>query len=844
MVSIVLVSHSKELAAAVKALADQQTQNRTPIATAAGIDDAQQPFGTDPLEIVEAIRSVWSADGVLVLMDLGSAVMSATVAMDLLEPGQAAVVQLVAAPFVEGAMAAAVQASIGNRLDEVAAAASGALGAKQSALGEIAFSTSRVDAAPAGAVQGTVVLTGDADEAAAEAVVANRAGLHFGPAVRFVQMAAQYHAAIQVANMTTRSGPADGRNFNQLLGLGVEPEHRILIVARGDDAPAALAALVDLVHTNFREPEVASGAPTGIAVLGGDGVARLQGLAASPGYAIGAVRLIQSGGDPLRSEDTELATNPDQQWHLLNVAITTAQSQLSLLSREVAATLDQESGMIFEGHRLLLDDERLQSDLRTVVYAEQVSAAEAIRRAVRNSARRFRLMAGEVFQQRAADVEDVGRRLLRILAGEHETRIQLVEPVILISDDLTPSQTAMLDRKNVLAFCTAAGGPAAHTAILARSMGVPAVVGVGAQLLSDVKTGDTVALDGYRGSVIVGPDDATTEIYAKAQRHQQRQRRDERQAAQVMTRTADGKRVEVFANLVSTEDTQLALDNGAEGIGLLRTEFLFQDRLTPPSETEQSRLYTDVLRAFGQRKVLIRTLDIGGDKPAPYLPLPAENSPFLGWRAIRISLAMPEFFKTQMRALLRAAMYGNLHIMLPMITRVSEVEQARALMMAAAEELDESSTTHRANVPLGIMVEVPAAVQILDPLAPHVDFFSLGTNDLAQYTFAADRTNRRVAPLADTLHPAILRQIDQVVRMAHAAGKWVGICGEMAGHPDAVPLLLGLGIDEFSVAPAGIPQVKKAIGGLTTPACRQLAQQALTLPDAESVRKLVRLWKE
>jgi phosphocarrier protein FPr len=318
----------------------------------------------------------------------------------------------------------------------------------------------------------------------------------------------------------------------------------------------------------------------------------------------------------------------------------------------------------------------------------------------------------------------------------------------------------------------------------------------------------------------------------------------ERQAAQVMTRTADGKRVEVFANLVSTEDTQLALDNGAEGIGLLRTEFLFQDRLTPPSETEQSRLYTDVLRAFGQRKVLIRTLDIGGDKPAPYLPLPAENNPFLGWRAIRISLAMPEFFKTQMRALLRAAMYGNLHIMLPMITRVTEVEQARALMMAAAEELDESSTTHRANVPLGIMVEVPAAVQILDQLARHVDFFSLGTNDLAQYTFAADRTNRRVAPLADTLHPAILRQIDQVVRMAHAAGKWVGICGEMAGHPDAVPLLLGLGIDEFSVAPAGIPQVKKAIGSLTTPACRQLAQQALTLPDAESVRKLVRLWKE
>jgi phosphoenolpyruvate-protein phosphotransferase len=427
-------------------------------------------------------------------------------------------------------------------------------------------------------------------------------------------------------------------------------------------------------------------------------------------------------------------------------------------------------------------------------------------------------MSGGAFQQRAVDVEDVGRRLLRLLLGDTPPPLDDLPPdTVIVAVDLLPSQTALLDRSRVIGFCTAAGGPSAHTAILARSMGIPAVVGVGAALLEAVTPGMTVALDGVHGAVIVAPDAATTAAYTQAQAAADAARTTAWAESQRLTRTLDGVRVEVVANLGAAADAVLALEAGAEGVGLLRTEFLFQDRFTPPSEEEQTAIYRSVAQVIGARRLIIRTLDIGGDKPAPYLTLPQEANPFLGWRAIRISLAMPELFKSQLRALMRAAVDGNVHIMFPMIDTLDEILRAQALMAAAASELVAAGAHFRADLPVGIMIETPAAVTMADHMAPLVDFFSIGTNDLTQYTFAADRTNQHVAALNDPLHPALLRQIDAVLRAAHGHGRWVGLCGELATDPLAIPILLGLGLDEFSMAPASIPIAKQLIARLTIP---------------------------
>jgi phosphoenolpyruvate-protein phosphotransferase len=295
----------------------------------------------------------------------------------------------------------------------------------------------------------------------------------------------------------------------------------------------------------------------------------------------------------------------------------------------------------------------------------------------------------------------------------------------------------------------------------------------------------------------------------------------------------------VAANLGAAADASLALEAGAEAVGLLRTEFLFQDRHTPPTETEQTDIYSQVAQTLGERRIVIRTLDIGGDKPAPYLTLPAEANPFLGWRAIRVSLAMPDMFKTQLRALMRAAVHGNIHVMFPMISTMDEILRAQALMATAASELAEAGVAFRADLPVGIMIETPAAVEMADRLAPLVDFFSIGTNDLTQYTFAADRTNEHVAALNDPLHPAMLRMIDRTLRAAHTHGRWVGLCGELAADPLAIPILLGLGLDEFSMAPSSIPPAKQTIAHLSIPVARRLAQKALQLNDGKSVRRIV-----
>lgn len=832
MVGIVLVSHSAELAAAVKALADQQTQGRAAIAAVGGTGDPAQPFGTDAVAIMEAIQSVYSDDGVLVLMDLGSALMSTEMAIEFLEDGQRPNVRMSQAPFVEGAMAATVQASIGRDLDAVAAEAVDALGPKQQSLGAPAPEPAAV-ASPEAEAAGSAK--------SATVTLVNPAGLHFGPAVQFVQIAAGHAAAITARNLTTGAGPADAKRFNQVLGLGAERGHAVEIRATGPDAQEAVAALVAIAAAGFGELGEAALPPPPqepAAAIQGQGRLTLHGIAASPGVALGiAFPLAQQAGPAFVQQS---ALTPDAEWARYEDAVRQAQAELSHLADRMAQELGAAQARIFQAHALVLADPDLTAAVRAGILESGLTAEAAAHAATEAQAGRYAAMEGARFQERAADLRDVGRRLLAALgAAAPAVPSALPEEAVILAEDLAPSQTAALDRSRVAAFCTALGGPTSHSAILARSMNIPAVVGLGAEAFNRIPAGATLAIDGASGSIIVAPDVETVAAYRARQAEQAAARRAAQAAAQAAARTADGSRVEVAANLATAADAHTALEAGAEGVGLLRTEFLFQDRTQPPTEDEQYEAYRQVVSAMAPRPVIIRTLDIGGDKPAPYLNLPAEMNPFLGWRAIRVCLAMPEFFKAQLRAILRAAVHGEVRIMFPMIATRGEVEQARALLQEAAGELAAAGIPHWTAIQVGIMVEVPAAAETPDLLAPAVDFFSIGTNDLTQYTFAADRGNARVANVGDPLHPAVLRQIARVIEAAHAAGRWVGLCGELAGNPAAIPVLLGLGLDEFSMAAGSIPAAKAALARWTRPAAQALARQALNLADSAAVRAAV-----
>ncbi|NIS80090.1 MAG: phosphoenolpyruvate--protein phosphotransferase, partial [Anaerolineales bacterium] len=451
----------------------------------------------------------------------------------------------------------------------------------------------------------------------------------------------------------------------------------------------------------------------------------------------------------------------------------------------------------------------------------------------------FEAMEGEYFRERAMDVVDVGRRLIRAVLGLPQPSLaSLPQNCIVLADDLTPSDTAKMDRGNVLGFCTAKGGKTAHAAILARSLGIPAVVGAGSSAL-EIHEGCTLILDGQTGTIIVDPEANTIQEYeVRSKRLKELHARALASAHEPAT-TLDGHQVEIVANIGTVEEAAQILECGGEGVGLLRTEFLYLNRTTPPSEDEQTEAYIAIAKMLDQGPLIIRTLDVGGDKPLPYLPIEPEENPFLGHRGIRLCLAEPEMFKIQLRAILRAAQDSNIKVMFPMVARVEEVRAAKVLMQQAREELEARGVEY-GEPEVGIMIEVPAAAVTADLLTKEVDFFSIGTNDLTQYTLAVDRTNSLVQDIADALHPSVLRMIAATIRHAHEAGIWVGLCGELAGDAVAAPVLLGLGLDEFSMATTSIPFVKEVIRSWSLAQAQALAQEALNLNDEFQVRERIK----
>lgn len=567
------------------------------------------------------------------------------------------------------------------------------------------------------------------------------------------------------------------------------------------------------------------------------GATELHGIAASPGIAIGpAFRFVKTDVEIER----RTVARRTAEWERFEAALETAREQLEEVFAKAEAATGTEEAAIFEAHLMMLDDPELLGQVQTAIRQDGLNAEAAIHDAAESYAEILEAVEDEYLAARAADVRDVAERVIRILLDVPQSPAEaLFEPSIILARDLTPSETVLLDKSLVLGFCTAEGGRTSHTAILARSLGLPAVVGAGTDILA-ISQGETLVLDATAGSLLVGVDSDTVQKYEQRKERLAAVLNAARDKADEPALTRDGRRVEVVANIGNVDGAEAAVEAGAEGVGLLRTEFLYLERDDLPSEGEQYEAYKAIVDVFGQSPVILRTLDIGGDKELPYLDLPEEMNPFLGVRAIRLCLARPELLKPQLRAVLRAGAGRNLKVMFPMVSSVAEVDAARELLEECRRELADEGQATAEEMEIGIMVETPAAVVMADRLAEKVDFFSIGTNDLSQYTMAADRTNADVASLVTGFQPAVLRLVRDTVVAAHEGGIWVGLCGELAGEPLAIPILLGLGLDEFSMNPPAIPIAKQVIRQLTLEVARQVAQEALELDSPEGVKALVR----
>lgn len=512
-----------------------------------------------------------------------------------------------------------------------------------------------------------------------------------------------------------------------------------------------------------------------------------------------------------------------------------AHLELQSLYDAIEKRAGKEEASIFQAHQEMLFDPALEGKVRAEVEIGQ-TVEQALVTAVEKLAGLLAGMDDELFAARALDVKDVGRRILRILLGLPDTALSAVtEPSIIIAEDLTPSDTASLDPALTLGFITAQGGLTSHSAILARTLGLPAIVGMGIKLLEKVSNDTLIILDGRIGEMIVAPDGDTIARYKQIKTQRESHLLSLKVTAKKDAHTANGRRVEVAANIGEVTSAHDAIEHGAEGIGLFRTEFLYLEDTQPPSEEKQYHIYREIFEVMSGLPVIVRTLDIGGDKPPSYLPFPDEMNPFLGWRAIRISLDEPELFKTQLRAILRAAVGHHVRIMFPMVSDLDELRRAREIVETVKRDLELASVEFAVDVPVGIMVETPAAAMLVDVLAEASDFFSLGTNDLTQYTMAVDRGNAKVSGLYQPLHPSVLRLIKQTIDMGHSKGKWVGMCGELAGMTKAIPILLGFGLDEFSMNPRAIPEAKHLIGKLTDEKTREIASQAISFGTAAEI---------
>ncbi|MGA3184183.1 MAG: phosphoenolpyruvate--protein phosphotransferase [Candidatus Dormibacteria bacterium] len=829
-VGLVLVSHSAQLAEGAAELARAMAGEEVRIVAAGGMAPPETALGTDAVRVAAAIEEAWSERGVLVLMDLGSAVLSAEMAVELLPETHRKRVLLSAAPLVEGAVAAAVTARLGEPLERVASEATGSLDAKRAQVGGPAESAPAVVAA-AGPDLATPAVE-------ARIAVAIPLGLHARPAARLIRVSAGMDARVLAGNATTGSAMVSARSLNALAGLQVREGHELLVRASGPDAGKAIEALRALAARRFDEPPVTQ---TGPAVAPAPSAAgpsppvpapptgltgELRGIAASIGIAIGTLQFLEEAD--LTVPDAE-ATDPTAELEALELAVAATHRDLEELRDQTRTRSGTYEAAIIDADLLFLEDPELLEPTRAAIIERRLTAARAWSEVSVRLGQSWERLDDPTMRLRAADLAGVSRRVTHRLLGRPAPVLR--RRGILVARDLAPTDTAALDPTRVIGIATAGGGPTSHSAILARALGIPAVVGLGDEVLS-VVPGRRALLDGGRGALVLDPP-AQLVRHARAQaREDQRQAARAAAAAHKPAVTRDGVVIEVAANIGAVEEASRAVAAGADGVGLLRTEFLFMEADSLPGAEAQERIYSEIATRLGGRPLTIRTLDVGADKPLPYLRSVHEDNPALGLRGIRLGLAQPEVLLAQLRAVVATARRSRVRVMFPMVSGVGEVDAARALLAQAAG-------SDAVSLEVGVMVEIPSAALSAARLAERVDFFSLGTNDLSQYTLAADRGNAEVAALADAFHPATLRLIAATVRAARARGRWVGVCGELAGQVEAVPLLIGLGVRELSVAVPAVARIKEAVRAADSGASVRLARRALQLADGKAVRSLI-----
>ena len=832
-VGIVIVSHSAAIADGVVALAREMAGESVALIAAGGGPDGT--FGTDAARVAEAIAEADRGAGVVVLADLGSAELSAEVAIELIDPELATRVRLSRGPLVEGAVKAAAQASTGADLATVLDTADRAI--------EPVGKAGEGVGADAGADAG--VAPEHVEGAQIEIVVRNLHGLHARPAARFVRTASAFRSVIRLENLSAGARAVDAKSINGVLGSGVDAGARIRIAATGDDQDEALAALRALVESGFGEEIVTAGEgaanrprevprPAPVVIARADG--QLSGLPGAPGVAIGPIWRYEpppARPVPTTGHGAEAIASAARQ----------AAAQLEAIAERMRASGRPDDAEIFGSQALMcVDPEFLDAATAALEGpdAAAVSADEAVERTAESFAAKLAALPNELLAARAADYRDVGARIVRTMRGEALDLPSV--PSIAVADDLPPSIAEEIPDESLLGIAIERGSATSHVVILARGRGIPAVVGV-AGLLERTRSARTIALDGETGHVAPDPD-AT--VRADFERRAQALA-DRRTAAEALrgrpATTIDHRRVTLFANIGGPEDVARALEMGADGVGLFRTEFLFMKRRTAPTEDEQVGPYRQVFEAFGpDRPVVVRLADIGGDKALPYLNLPPEANPFLGVRAIRLAVGSRELLAAQLRAIWRAAGLAGVvpRVMAPMVATLADAQlllglrdEARAAVAATGAKLPDRMVT-------GVMVEVPSAALIARELAVLVDFFSIGTNDLTQYTFAADRSNSALAYLQDALHPAVLRLVDRVVAGGHEAERKVAVCGELAGDPLGALVLAGLGVDELSADAGSLDGLRLAISRVTFGELADLAGRALLAPDAATVRSMAR----
>ncbi|WP_035054812.1 phosphoenolpyruvate--protein phosphotransferase [Andreprevotia chitinilytica] len=661
--------------------------------------------------------------------------------------------------------------------------------------------------------------------------IPNLTGLHARPAAVLANAAKTYKSDIKLVRGGEES---NAKSVVGIMGLEVQHGDEIRVKANGPDASSAIKALVDLLISG-------SGEDVGAAIVAkhkpapfdtmravppkpkSDDPNVLTGVSASPGLAVGQIFQIKQPEIQVPEQGQDAQTERRR----LDAALKEARNQLEGLKAGIS---DNDKAEIFTAHQELLGDPELL-DLAIAAIGAGKSAGFAWRQAFTRYAEQLAKLKNEILAGRANDIRDVGQRVLRLIAGVTETKMVLPDNAILIAEELTPSETASLDRTRVLGFATTGGGATSHVAILARSLNLPAICGMDEAAIK-LANGTPVILDGSKGILRLNPTASEMAVIRDKQARLAKRRAEELAAAQQPSVTSDGQHIEVVANIGGLDEAKQGIELGGEGVGLLRSEFLFLERSDAPSEAEQTQIYSDIAKALGpNRTLVIRTLDVGGDKPLPYLPMPVEDNPFLGVRGIRLCLAEPEILRTQIRAILRAAPYSRLHIMFPMVANLAELREAKAIV---AEEKTLLGIT--ADVKVGIMVEVPATAVLAEQFAREADFFSIGTNDLTQYTLAMDRGHPKLAKQADALHPGVLNLIAMTVKGAHKHGKWVGVCGGIASDPQAVPALIGMGVDELSVNVSSIPAIKALVRKLSKADCEKIAEEVLQFGTADEVR--------